>query len=80
MEKISGHGLVGMVVLGWQLDSMILKVLERSNKAHVVWWGALKSVDTCIIFVLFHPEHYSLESGSNFVLHLGALENNTGLV
>lgn len=50
-----------------------------NKKADVACWGALISVAIYSSFVLFHAEHDGIESGSNSVLHLGALENTIGL-
>jgi len=34
----SGHGLAGMVVLGWRLDLMILEVFSKLNDSMILWF------------------------------------------
>ena len=34
----SGHGLAGMVVLGWWLDLMILEVFSNLNNSMILWF------------------------------------------
>jgi len=34
----SGHGLAGIVLLGWQLDFMILEVISNLNDSIILWF------------------------------------------
>ena len=36
-----GHGLVGVVMLGWQLDLMILEVFSNLNDSVMLWFHDL---------------------------------------
>jgi len=45
----SGYGLAGMVVLGWQLDLMILEVFSNLNNSVI-----LNILTTGIPVLLFH--------------------------
>ena len=51
----SGHGLAGVVVIGWQLDLMILEVFSNLNDSMILFYDSVQSLILYVNKVLSFP-------------------------